>query len=65
MNEAFDENHRIIGRITPEGREYRVISGSEGLPEGWEEAKGLKDEEEQTIEDIDKMVEEIFLGWSL
>jgi hypothetical protein len=62
LNDAFNENHRIIGKITPEGREYRVIPASETLPEGWDEAKGLSREEEQIIEDVDAMIDELFNG---
>ena len=62
MNDTFSEKHRIVGRITPEGREYRVIPASEALPEGWDEAKGLSREEEQTIEDVDAMIDELFGG---
>lgn len=60
LNREFKESHRIIGRITTEGREYRVIPASDSLPEGWDEAEDPKSEEEQIQDDIDKMIDEIF-----
>lgn len=63
LDREFDEVHRIIGRVTTEGREYRVIPNSEALPAGWEEASDPKTENELIDAEIDLMVDDMFGGF--